>query len=73
MAHCVDCYYSRKTTLGTFEPAWTCLHPLARSAIGYPMTCYSARELAAVCGPAAHLFKPQGDRSPPPSQHYFRQ
>jgi hypothetical protein len=69
----VECYFHRKTVLATWEPAFTCLHPIARTAVGYPLQCREAREAGNTCGPDAHLFKSKDDSAPPRPVHYFRQ
>lgn len=71
MNRCTGCYYSKHTALATFEPVLTCLHPIVRSPVGYPMTCSTARDAGGPCGQAGHLFMPKSGQPQP--AHVFRQ
>ena len=74
MARCVGCWYAKRSTLTTYEPVWTCLHPLSveSGVVGYPLTCHDMRSKDSACGPAGHLFRPQYMDGPEPRVR-FRQ
>ncbi len=71
MASCTKCFYSKRTTLTTYDPAFTCLHPESRDAVGYPMICREARLATGFCGPEGTCFVPDTGSAQP--AHVFRQ
>lgn len=74
MARCVECWYATRSTVSTFEPMWTCLHPLSIKAglVGYPKTCGAMRDKESACGPEGALFRPKCMDGPEPAVR-FRQ
>lgn len=72
---CSDCFYCRRGAIVTWEPAYTCLHPVSR-ALGtiahLAETCPTMRGAEGACGPEAHLFRPKADDSPQPPTHMYR-
>lgn len=58
MARCIECWYAKRTTVTTYEPAWTCLHPMSlqQGKVGYPIVCGEMRAEKAACGPEGALF-----------------
>jgi hypothetical protein len=74
MARCVECWYAKRSTVSTYEPMWTCLHPMSIQTgfVGYPKTCGAMREKESPCGPEGALFRPQYMDGPEPAVR-FRQ
>ena len=73
MPRCVECWYAKRSIVSTYEPAWTCLHPLsAQGGVGYPKVCSAMREKDSPCGPEAALFRPKYMDGPEPAVR-FRQ
>lgn len=61
MPQCTGCWYAKRATLTTHEPAWTCLHPLSVECgvVGYPLICRDMRSKDAPCGPEGALYRPK--------------
>lgn len=73
MASCTKCFYAKRTTITTYELAFTCLHPKSRDVVGFPMICRDARAaVTGFCGPEGSCFVPAETGSPQP-EHVFRQ
>jgi hypothetical protein len=71
---CTDCFYCRRGTIVTWEPAFTCLHPVARdmSSVGHlAELCPTMRSAEGACGPEGALFRPKTADGPQPI-HMFR-
>jgi hypothetical protein len=69
VARCVECWYAKRATVTTYEPAWTCLHPMSlrQGNVGYPLVCGDMRGEKGACGPEGALFRPKcmdGPQSP---------
>jgi len=71
MNTCAKCFYAKRTVLATFDPAFTCLHPKSRDAIGFPIICREARTATGFCGTEGHFFEPLTGSAKP--AHVFRQ
>jgi hypothetical protein len=69
VARCVECWYAKRSTVTTFEPAWTCLHPMSleQSRVGYPLVCQEMRAEKGACGPEGALFMPNCMDGPEPA------
>ncbi len=66
MPRCVECWYAIRTTVATYEPIWTCMHPVSMSSgkVGYPVICQEMRQEKSACGPEGALFLPKGADGP---------
>lgn len=73
MKRCTTCFYGKRTTLATYEPSWTCLHPkvLELHPLGRAILCTELRGDKGACGPEAALFSPARGVAEP--LHKFRQ
>lgn len=67
MKRCTGCFYGKRTTIATWEPMWTCLHPKVLDAhpLGRASICTDVRSEKSVCGPEAALWRPL-DSQPEP-------
>lgn len=73
---CTDCYYCRRGTIITYQPAYTCLHPLVMqmdALARIPALCDTVRQENAACGREGALFQPAVDNDGPQPIHLFRQ
>jgi hypothetical protein len=72
---CTDCFYCRRGCIITYQPAYTCLHPLVMQldVLGrIPALCDSMRNgETGACGREGALFRPQVDDTAEPI-HKFR-
>lgn len=72
---CTNCFYCRRGAIVTYDPAYTCLHPLVRD-MGYVASlaeqCSIVRGAEGACGPEGALFRPAQADGPQPI-HIFRQ
>jgi hypothetical protein len=71
MKPCTQCFYVKRTTLATWEPALTCLPPLSRTPVGYPIVCSTARQADGFCGIEGSGFIPATRNAQP--MHFYRQ
>lgn len=74
MARCVECWYAKRSVVTTYEPAWTCLHPMSMHTgkVGYPIVCVEMRAVTGPCGPEGALFRQKCMDGPEPAEK-FRQ
>jgi hypothetical protein len=74
---CIDCFYCRRGCIVTYQPVYTCLHPLVRSMdslAGLPEQCAIVRGEAGVCGKEGALFRPGSDDTlEQPPMYQYRQ
>lgn len=73
---CCDCYYFRRGSIVTYQPAYTCLHPLViqMDTMGrLPSLCDTVRKEDGACGKEGALFRPHTDPGGPQPIHLFRQ
>ena len=71
---CTECFYCRRGPIVTYEPAYTCLHPLViqMDVIGHlPALCSPVRSPEGACGKEGGLFLPADAEGPQPI-HMFR-
>lgn len=72
---CTECYYCQRGCIITYQPAYTCLHPLVMTMDNLariPALCDAVRQEAGACGKEGALFRPIVDDVPQPI-HMFRQ
>lgn len=71
---CTDCFYCRRGCIVTYNPVYTCLHPLVRdmdAAFGLPEQCTIVRAEGGACGKEGALYRPAQSDGPEPI-HMFR-
>lgn len=71
---CTECFYCRRGTIITYNPAYTCLHPLVMQmdSLGHlPALCDVVRNKEGACGQEGALFNPSSADGPQPI-HMFR-
>lgn len=70
---CSDCFFCRRGSIVTYQPSFTCFHPVVIQMdviARLPEQCGILRAKEGMCGPEGALFQPNTDEAPQPMHRF---